>query len=428
MERHTIGTFIAALRKAKGLTQRELAELLNVSDKAVSRWERDESAPDLSLIPVIGDIFGITADELLRGQRNTEVMNPVRSAEKAEKQIRNLLDRSVTRYQICSMISGTVALVGLIGAMILNFGFLKAYVGFFVGCIFFIVAALCQTIFLILGRRAIAMEDVPEEVLKPARRTLALGTELIFGLILVLFAVCLPLILLPNGAFLGLTVKGWLKYGGLLSCPIAAALWLAGCTVLNLRKGYWKRIDWRSPRNRLRLKWLRKGILLLLAVLALHLGSTTLLSQNYHLLLRGRKFDNWDDFRRYMELPRDGDGTELTFLAVEGTGDNTRYIYENQEGAAIVYRKSEVSHKIYATAEDEAAGNQPLVRYRHLNKQIHTVRLNRGGLPVQVFTQLQMLIARIITLCVHLLWGLVYFLAGRRVFRKYRQNVKENFS
>lgn len=41
MEKRTIGQFIAALRKANGLTQRELAEKLNVTDKTVSRWERD---------------------------------------------------------------------------------------------------------------------------------------------------------------------------------------------------------------------------------------------------------------------------------------------------------------------------------------------------------------------------------------------------
>ena len=57
MERKTIGGLIAALRKANGMTQKDLAERLHVSDKAVSRWERDESAPDLSLIPVIAEIF-----------------------------------------------------------------------------------------------------------------------------------------------------------------------------------------------------------------------------------------------------------------------------------------------------------------------------------------------------------------------------------
>ncbi len=50
MERKSIGSFIAVLRKARGLTQRELADKLGVSDKAVSRWERDETAPDLYLM------------------------------------------------------------------------------------------------------------------------------------------------------------------------------------------------------------------------------------------------------------------------------------------------------------------------------------------------------------------------------------------
>lgn len=54
------------------MTQKELGDRILVSDKTVSRWERDENTPDLSLIPMIADIFGITSDELLRGERNTQ--------------------------------------------------------------------------------------------------------------------------------------------------------------------------------------------------------------------------------------------------------------------------------------------------------------------------------------------------------------------
>lgn len=50
--------FIAVLRKAGGMTQVDLAEELNVSDKTVSRWERGEGAPDLSLIPKF--LFGLS--------------------------------------------------------------------------------------------------------------------------------------------------------------------------------------------------------------------------------------------------------------------------------------------------------------------------------------------------------------------------------
>ena len=93
MEKKTIGAFIAALRKANGLTQRELAEKLNVSDKAVSRWERDEALPDLSLIPVLAEIFNVTCDELLKGQRiDPEAQIPEKAAVQKEKQIRNLLN------------------------------------------------------------------------------------------------------------------------------------------------------------------------------------------------------------------------------------------------------------------------------------------------------------------------------------------------
>lgn len=69
MEKKTMGQFLSVLRKKAGMTQKDLAEKLNVSDKAISRWERDENAPDINLLPIIADIFGVTCDELIRGER-----------------------------------------------------------------------------------------------------------------------------------------------------------------------------------------------------------------------------------------------------------------------------------------------------------------------------------------------------------------------
>ena len=71
METKTIGKFISTLRKANGYTQAQLAEMLGVSNKTISNWENEISYPDLSLIPVIADLFGVTSDELLRGEKNT---------------------------------------------------------------------------------------------------------------------------------------------------------------------------------------------------------------------------------------------------------------------------------------------------------------------------------------------------------------------
>ncbi len=67
----TIGKRIALLRKEKGLKQEELAEMLGVSGQAVSKWENDQTCPDISLLPQLASILGVTVDELLSGKRET---------------------------------------------------------------------------------------------------------------------------------------------------------------------------------------------------------------------------------------------------------------------------------------------------------------------------------------------------------------------
>ena len=66
MNNQTFGATIAALRKAQGMTQLELAEKMGVTDKAVSKWERDLSFPDVSSLPKLAEIFGVTVDELMQ--------------------------------------------------------------------------------------------------------------------------------------------------------------------------------------------------------------------------------------------------------------------------------------------------------------------------------------------------------------------------
>ena len=119
MERKTIGSFIAVLRKAQGMTQRQLAEKLNVSDKTVSRWERDEGCPDLSLIPVLAEIFSVSCDELLRGERllgeRTE-QDREKDAQRSEKQRQYLLTAAMSRFRNRSYIAVLLPLLGLTAA------------------------------------------------------------------------------------------------------------------------------------------------------------------------------------------------------------------------------------------------------------------------------------------------------------------------
>lgn len=69
MDQQKIGLFIASLRKEKNLTQAQLGERLGVTNKTVSRWERGNYLPDISLMPVLCHELAITINELLNGER-----------------------------------------------------------------------------------------------------------------------------------------------------------------------------------------------------------------------------------------------------------------------------------------------------------------------------------------------------------------------
>lgn len=65
MEEQTMGQVIARLRKERGMTQKDLAERMHVTDKAVSKWERDLSCPDVGSLPQLARELGVTAEVLL---------------------------------------------------------------------------------------------------------------------------------------------------------------------------------------------------------------------------------------------------------------------------------------------------------------------------------------------------------------------------
>ena len=75
----TLGMMIAELRKEKGMTQLELAEKMGVTDKAVSKWERDLSCPDINSLPNLAEILGVTVDDLMQIKKDAE--NPSQSVQ-----------------------------------------------------------------------------------------------------------------------------------------------------------------------------------------------------------------------------------------------------------------------------------------------------------------------------------------------------------
>ena len=65
----TLGALIAQTRREKGMTQLELAGKMGVTDKAVSKWERDLACPDVQSLPTLADALGLSLEELMQGER-----------------------------------------------------------------------------------------------------------------------------------------------------------------------------------------------------------------------------------------------------------------------------------------------------------------------------------------------------------------------
>jgi len=113
MEKQTVGKFIAALRKVNGMTQTELAEKLGVTNKSVSKWECDECYPDLSLIPVIAELFNVTSDEILKGGRITKNQEAITSeSPKTERLTGRLIQNALSKFKYLSLISVFLIVAG----------------------------------------------------------------------------------------------------------------------------------------------------------------------------------------------------------------------------------------------------------------------------------------------------------------------------
>lgn len=88
MSDKTMGEIISTLRKEKGMTQKELAEKLNITDKAVSKWERDVACPDINTLTKLAEILGVSLDELMnskskptsKNRKTQEIVNLVLKA------------------------------------------------------------------------------------------------------------------------------------------------------------------------------------------------------------------------------------------------------------------------------------------------------------------------------------------------------------
>lgn len=235
MEKKTIGKFISALRKANGMTQKELGDRLYVSDKTVSRWECDECLPDLSLIPAIAEIFGITTDELLRGERARPSQEATasentasRQKAKSDKQFRWMLREKSHTHQIMSAAAVGITVFGLIAAAIANLGFSKGLIAFCLAVAFCVAAELSLICFSINAYVASDDDDNDDYAArKQAHNTETTKIATVVSFVnLLAIAFCLPLVTVIDGVNYGLTFTSWLGFGLLFAASAFVVLYL----------------------------------------------------------------------------------------------------------------------------------------------------------------------------------------------------------
>lgn len=116
MDLNKTGKFIALIRKEKGLTQRELAEKLNLSEKTISKWERGVGFPDISLILPLCKCLEIDVNELMTGERLQDKQYRIN----AENNLLKLMDKTSPKLKYTiSTISAIVTILITLGLILL---------------------------------------------------------------------------------------------------------------------------------------------------------------------------------------------------------------------------------------------------------------------------------------------------------------------
>ena len=117
MDYNKIGKFIADERKAKKLTQAKLGELVFVSEKTISKWENGKGIPDTNSLPKLSEIFGVSLNELLSGEKsgmkNTDNENLLLDMAKEIDEKNKIIWRSMWVIMI-------VSLIGFVGGVLMS--------------------------------------------------------------------------------------------------------------------------------------------------------------------------------------------------------------------------------------------------------------------------------------------------------------------
>ena len=119
MNQTEIGEFIAKCRKEKKLTQAQLAERLNITDRAVSKWETGKSMPDSSIMLELCEILGITVNDLLSGEK-ISMESYEKKADENLIALKRKDENNMTKNAVISLLFSATLLIGIMVCLICN--------------------------------------------------------------------------------------------------------------------------------------------------------------------------------------------------------------------------------------------------------------------------------------------------------------------
>ena len=119
MDNVQTGKLIAELRKKQGLTQQQLADKLNLSNKTISKWESGAGSPDISNLSILAEILGISVDELLKGELNAPQQNT--DSHKDNSTRKELSPKQKTERAVIALAASIGAVLGILAY---NYGWL----------------------------------------------------------------------------------------------------------------------------------------------------------------------------------------------------------------------------------------------------------------------------------------------------------------
>ena len=179
------------------MTQQEVADSLGVSNKTVSGWETGASCPDISMLPAIAELFGVTCDELLRGERIPPSEPQARTEEKREKVLARMLAHYKNTAAISAWLSAGLYLLAAVAALLIGCAVLESLIGFFVGLIFVLAGAFLCLIHGKYLRSQIWQDDFESAAAEDCLRALSSRQTAVLILAAAAFGFILPHVFVP---------------------------------------------------------------------------------------------------------------------------------------------------------------------------------------------------------------------------------------